>query len=591
MQRFIESSAPVPVKSERSELGGINIFYQFFIPDNDGRRMEIRHCLRRNADNPCIDNIYLLNERVYTAEELGCDSEKIHQHNIGRRMRFSDFFQYSQDEAIEGYNILINADIFFDEGVDRLRNSAIDTGKKALAQLRYEYRGESDLNLCNLFGSKEFYIKQHNMKHPGVPLSLDIEQYRFRCRADSMDTWIIHSSNKLSKKEIGLFRFELGTPACDNKFIYLFRLLGYDIYNDPQFLRTYHYHTAVERSYTVKDRLPAPWMLLLPAGFKYTDSRLSLGINIPILGATPKIFTTYHFAGANRSLGSYIAEKRMNDVPFVLPRIAGVENECAMAGALIRRGTISSDTFNDSGAYTRLQGTMKFNAGVKITSYASMINYAKRYHAAFSACDRYLSWEPWGDVYRWIEKSHQYIETEYPSKAGIWALAMDIYHYVHHNPWTLSLRGCRLLIVSPFADSMREKVPHLTDVYGIDLFPECTFTFIKPPQTQGHQPSKEWSIELDAFCERLQEVRDEFDVALCSCGGYGNPVCSFIYSQLGKSAIYVGGVLQMYFGIYGARWLRERKDVLLLFMNEHWSRPSEAERPISSQSIENNCYW
>ena len=82
-----------------------------------------------------------------------------------------------------------------------------------------------------------------------------------------------------------------------------------------------------------------------------------------------------------------------------------------------------------------------------------------------------------------------------------------------------------------------------------------------------------------------------FDVALCSCGGYGNPVCSFIYSQLGKSAIYVGGVLQMYFGIYGARWLRERKDVLLLFMNEHWSRPSEAERPISSQSIENNCYW
>jgi hypothetical protein len=46
-----------------------------------------------------------------------------------------------------------------------------------------------------------------------------------------------------------------------------------------------------------------------------------------------------------------------------------------------------------------------------------------------------------------------------------------------------------------------------------------------------------------------------------------------------KSAIYIGGVLQMYFGIYGERWLRERKSILELYINENWSRPKDNERP------------
>ena len=591
MQRFIESSSSVMIKPERSELGCINVFYQFFIPEDTTRQTEIRDCLRRNIENPQIDKIYLLNERLYTAEELGCDSDKIHQHNIKRRMRFSDFFQYSQDQSIEGFNILINADIFFDEDIDKLRYSDIDISKKVFAQLRYEYRGETNLKYCNLFGSKEFYIKQHKMNRPGVPLTLDIEQYRFRCRADSMDTWIIHSSNQLSKKEIRLFRFDLGTPACDNKVIYLFKLLGYDIYNDPHFLRTYHNHSSLERAYTVKDRVPSPWMLLLPAGFEYTDSRLSLGINVPVLGTTSKIFGVYHFTQCNRTLESYIAEKRITNTPFVIPRIAGCENECAMAGALIKKGVMSSAVFTSSGAFVRLQQTMKNNAGIQITSSVSMIKYANKYHEAFQLCERYLSWEPWGDVYRWIENSHKYIENEYPNKTYIWSLALDIYHYIHTNPWTLSLQGSRLLIISPFAESMEIKVPHLKEIYGVDLFPECSFIFIKPPQTQGDQPSQEWSVELDNFCDKLRDIKDDFDIALCSCGGYGNPVCSFIYSKLNKSAIYVGGVLQMYFGIYGERWLRERKDILTLFMNQRWNRPSATERPINSKNIENSCYW
>ncbi len=61
--------------------------------------------------------------------------------------------------------------------------------------------------------------------------------------------------------------------------------------------------------------------------------------------------------------------------------------------------------------------------------------------------------------------------------------------------------------------------------------------------------------------------------------------------EMGKSAIYIGGVLQMYFGIYGMRWMRERKEVMQLYFNKYWSRPKEMERPKGYKDVEASAYW
>jgi hypothetical protein len=55
--------------------------------------------------------------------------------------------------------------------------------------------------------------------------------------------------------------------------------------------------------------------------------------------------------------------------------------------------------------------------------------------------------------------------------------------------------------------------------------------------------------------------------------------------------MYIGGTLQMFFGIYGNRWLLERSDVLRLYINNHWVRPLISERPIGHEKVENSCYW
>ena len=113
------------------------------------------------------------------------------------------------------------------------------------------------------------------------------------------------------------------------------------------------------------------------------------------------------------------------------------------------------------------------------------------------------------------------------------------------------MRGKRVLIISSFIDSYKKKVADgiLDKIYGIDLFPECELLFLKPPQTQGSNPSEEFDVELERFAKQIEGIKDQFDVALCSCGGYGNLVCGKIF-EMGKSAIYVGGVFaDVFWGI------------------------------------------
>ena len=228
------------------------------------------------------------------------------------------------------------------------------------------------------------------------------------------------------------------------------------------------------------------------------------------------------------------------------------------------------------------RGVLKNNTGLQFGDRASVRAYGEHYFAAFQHCDMYASWEPWGNYIGHVRESQAFVQKTF-ARPQFGAFVLDAFNYVgSKNPWTLALAGKRILLVSPFVELFAKQ----RGAYPVDLFPGCTFAYVKPPMTQGGEPSRGWEIEFKDLCASVSKV--EFDVALCSCGGYGNPLCAYIYG-MGRSAIYVGGVLQMYFGVYGQRWLRERKDVVNLYMTTLWKRP--LNRPIGHDRIENGCYW
>jgi hypothetical protein len=89
------------------------------------------------------------------------------------------------------------------------------------------------------------------------------------------------------------------------------------------------------------------------------------------------------------------------------------------------------------------------------------------------------------------------------------------------------------------------------------------------------------------MCNDISKI--DFDVALLAAGGYGMPLCGFIKQQLNKGAIYVGGCLQLFFGIKGRRW--DTNPEVTKYYNEFWVRASEEETPRVSNQIEGGCYW
>ena len=528
--------------------GNILLVQQFYLDPNANRHAENKRCLLNNVQNNFIDKIILLNERLYSADELGVTSNKIQQIIIKSRLSFKNVFEWTQLNNIDGYIVLANTDIFFDNTIDNIRKSNLHKEKKVFSLLRYEYTN-NDLNKCKLFGP----------------------------RPDSQDSWIWHTNNKLTNKQLNILDIQLGVPGCDNKIIYILNILGFLCYNEPELIRSYHFHSSQIRSYN-KDtkKVPEPYYSIFPL---LNNER------------EPSTHHTFNIIHENNSIFNYINNKVNNKEKFIIPRIAGIENELAVGGAIIKQGIDTGQLYNQNqiDALKKLLPTMKNNAGIKITTINSIFKYSHQYLSAFKKCERYFWWEPWGNVVRWIKNSNNFMILNF-EQPKFDAVALDIFHSITRQPWTLALKGQRLLIISPFVDSFKKQIANREKIYGIDLFPECSFIFIKPPQTQGDNYSKEFDIELNNFIGEINKIKDNFDIALCSCGGYGNLVCNAIY-DMNKSAIYIGGVLQMYFGIYGNRWLTERKDAMRLYLNNYWSRPQQHEKPSGEKKIENGCYW
>ena len=556
--KLIINSKKIETNNDESNEN-IYLITQFFIPNDSIRYNEIKYCLKKNVENHKINEIHLLVERIYTNEELGILSKKIKQININTRLTYSDFFSYIRTSNLKGYFILINSDIFLQvDAITNIKKSDLHCKKLFYALLRYDYVNSKT---SNIFGP----------------------------RFDSQDTWIIHSNYNIPEFSQSIFNFYLGTPGCDNKMIYLMSILGYEIINDPISIKTYHVHSSKLRNYSIKDIIEEPWGLTIPYGFKPNEIKNSLGTNLQQFLIWSNKCNTLMFTD-NKYLHNYILTKIKKNEHFVIPRISGIENNVAVFTKVINENLLP-DTSQLKTYLKNIVHPMKNNAGIKLKEKNSMKYYSDLYLSVFSMCEIFAGWDPQGNYIGHISQSHAYMQNVYTTKTMIWALAFDIFHYIYNTPWTHALQGKRILIISPFIDTIKEQLPIRENIYnGIDLFPNCEFVFLKPPQTQADEQAKDFFYEFDEFKKNIDTKLNDFDIALVSCGGYANPICSHIFLK-GKSAIYVGGVLQMYFGILGNRWLKERPEIVKLYRNQYWKRPKSHERPKNSNKVENGCYW
>ncbi|WP_442888138.1 hypothetical protein [Congregicoccus parvus] len=166
----------------------------------------------------------------------------------------------------------------------------------------------------------------------------------------------------------------------------------------------------------------------------------------------------------------------------------------------------------------------------------------------------------------------------------------DLEPFWFRRPWTRVLVGKKVLVVHPFAATIRKQYALRRLLFSNpEVLPDFELEVLPAVQALGGTADgfESWFDALGFMCDEVSE-RD-FDVAIIGAGAFGLPLAAHV-KRLGRKAVHLGGATQLLFGIRGARW--EDRPSYNALMNMHWTRPSSAETPATHSAVDGGrSYW
>lgn len=122
--------------------------------------------------------------------------------------------------------------------------------------------------------------------------------------------------------------------------------------------------------------------------------------------------------------------------------------------------------------------------------------------------------------------------------------------------------GKKILVVSPISESLNFQYARKNELLVDYEFPDFELATVNSSITYNDKSDvregrvlgnhDNWFAELDDLKSKIQKI--DFDVALLSCGSYAGPLGAWVANELERKAVYFGGVLNVYFNIYGRRY-------------------------------------
>jgi hypothetical protein len=220
----------------------------FYADTDPGRRSEFLKCVRHNTANAHIDDIVVFVEDETTPTIVRehfpvLRHPKVQLLKHGRRLTYSQLFEYANLHLKGAGVIIANADIFFDETLALLEEETL-----------------SGRILC---------LSRWDQATDGTLSHFD--------RPESQDAWIFEPPLPPIAAD-----FCLGRPGCDNRLAYEAERAGLLVLNPSRSVRARHLHNTGIRRYTERERLHGPTRLV-PASF--LEQRASADLrNSPVNG-------------------------------------------------------------------------------------------------------------------------------------------------------------------------------------------------------------------------------------------------------------------------------------------------------------------
>ncbi len=168
----------------------------------------------------------------------------------------------------------------------------------------------------------------------------------------------------------------------------------------------------------------------------------------------------------------------------------------------------------------------------------------------------------------------------------------DIEPYYHSNPWSSKLADKNVLVIHPFAESIKQNYETKRELLfkDVQVLPKFHLQVYKSIQSMAGNEThfKDWFEAYEFMCHGISKLT--FDIAILGCGAYGLPLASFIQKEIKKTAVHMGGATQILFGIKGKRW-DDRPFFRDCLYNEHWIRAGENEKFKNYRIAEDGAYW
>lgn len=262
-----------------------------------------------------------------------------------------------------------------------------------------------------------------------------------------------------------------------------------------------------------------------------------------------------------------IIEYLLSDNPCMIARLGAVESKAIIYG----KKMFPLSAFLKKYTYDH----MHRNAGFFPIDEHSIGLFSNTMLSAMTKCDVLGSWRPEEYLFR------KELKCSVKIALGVIGGPHDT-----KGTWFSALRGKKILVVHPFAESIKKQYLNRTKLFtNEDALPEFeSLQTIKAIQTIAGNDSgfRSWFEALEYMKKEIDKC--DFDICLLGCGAYGFPLAAYI-KEKGKKAVHIGGPLQLHFGIKGKRW-----DNRGLY-NDYWISPSDSERPNNLSKVENGCYW
>ena len=189
------------------------VYSQYYRTRTPERQLEIDECLRRNLNHPGISRVVLFCES--DAPPVPQGTVPVEVVTSDERITYAEWFRWVKRQG-SGIGLLLNADIYLDEGLEHLAAS-FDTPEAFLALTRY------------------------NPGHAGFHLN-DYPHW-------TQDVWGVRADAELPESLLYASSFPLGFPGCDNRIAYVLWSHGFHVRNPCYHVRSVHLQASTARAY------------------------------------------------------------------------------------------------------------------------------------------------------------------------------------------------------------------------------------------------------------------------------------------------------------------------------------------------------